>query len=196
MNENYKKITKNGLIYQFQRSGQFPIDQYSVVVSYTDLQETLVTNNSKIYPGMTIAVADDLTENGTAIPDNERIHQGLYIIQNSSPLSSEFTAYKLATSYDLSYITGGTSQNLLMMIEQNKKNIENLNSDLDKVISYQTNPSVKLLTKLYVQDYQICPWDEYTEDGKSDGDIMVTSDDIESLQIDESKLYTANLVVN
>lgn len=100
MNQNFKKQQKNGLFSQMERTGRFPIDPDTVVTSYTDLQNIL-KENDKVYPGMIIALSDDVSEpNGIKVPDADREHMGLYWVTNDTSGSENFVSYKLATVVD------------------------------------------------------------------------------------------------
>lgn len=100
MNDNFQERKKVSQLYMFDREGRFPYDPTSIVTSYNDLQN-IINDSTKIYPGQTIALADDITLNGITVAPSDRQHQGLYWVTNGDNKGqAKFTTYKLATTYD------------------------------------------------------------------------------------------------
>lgn len=98
---NYKYVTVGDRMYGLSPTGRFPLAIDQVKTSKSELEKYIKLsdeNGGNAYPGMLIAVDDDLTYAGSNAPNNER---GIYWITRDREHNNTMISYVLATKAQL-----------------------------------------------------------------------------------------------
>lgn len=98
---NYNNITVGDRMYGLSPTGRFPLAIDQVKTSKLELEKYIKLSDNdggNAYPGMLIAVDDDLTYDGNDATDNER---GLYWITRDREHNNTMISYVLATKAQL-----------------------------------------------------------------------------------------------
>ena len=93
---NYNNITVGDRMYGLSPTGRFPLGIDQVKTSKSELEKYIKLSDEdggNAYPGMLIAVDDDLTYAGNDAPNNER---GIYWITRNRNNNNAWMSYCLA----------------------------------------------------------------------------------------------------
>ena len=99
-NQIYNKVSKNSKIGTFLLGGKFPLNVNTVKISLEDLTDYIKDKESNAYPGMLIAVDDDMTNGGAGNVEDES-ERGIYYITRNRDDNNSWTYFKLAYKNDL-----------------------------------------------------------------------------------------------
>lgn len=161
MNTNFKNTAKNGLLYEMQRSGRWPIDPESVVTSYQDLKDIL-TERLNIYPGQTIALADDVTDSGITLSPTDRKEEGIYWITNQTAGETDLVAYRLATTKE---VQEGSSTSYNTLWNTIRDSYTNLYNDITSSYTQIWNTVNVSYNNIYKEVTQtVIPYSELTRE--------------------------------
>lgn len=97
--QNFLSVSVNNPLYAFSPAGRFPININSVQLSIKDLTDYIglsADENGNAYPGMLIAIDDDMTSDTTVKNTEEK---GIYYITKDE--NKQLTSFKLAFEKDL-----------------------------------------------------------------------------------------------
>lgn len=101
MSENiYKGISTNSSFGMLSRSGRHPLIENTVQISLSDL-ENYIKDNLTAYPGMLIAIDDDMTSGGINVDTSQENNRGIYYITRDRKNNNDLVAIKLAYKNDL-----------------------------------------------------------------------------------------------
>lgn len=160
-NPIYNKVSKNSKIGTFLLGGKFPLNVNTVKISLEDLTNYIKDKESNAYPGMLIAVDDDMTNDGAGNVETSS-ERGIYYITRNRDDSNNFVALKLAYEKDLTNTENSFSEKLAQ-----------LESSLNLTINNSVDPLVQILN-IMLANY--CPWEElYEVEGRETGSNPVVS---------------------
>lgn len=168
---NYKKWPRPSVNYLIERGDRFPLDPESVVNTYNELLNDILTVSLHTYPGQLVSFADDITPGHDDNDKENRDKQGLYIILNTKSGGETFEAHRLALSSETD--EKGAAE----------KAQDNAYTFINSVIEKQTNPIVLYLNGLYAQG----AFDEVTESGGISPDVPITG--LIQKQLSDESLY-------
>lgn len=165
--QNFLSVSVNNPLYAFSPAGRFPININSVQLSIKDLTDYIrlsADENGNAYPGMLIAIDDDMTSDTTVKNTEEK---GIYYITKDK--NKQLTSFKLAFEKDL--------------VDTNAK----LETKLNDTINTSVNPIIQILNTML---YNNIPWEEIN-DGQGhevNNNPIVTINDIQTKALN-GKVY-------
>lgn len=173
-------------------TGRFPLLANSVQISLEDLVNYInVKDGGNAYPGMLIAVDDDMTQSNVNV--KSRDERGIYYITKDD--KNNFTYYKLAYKNELN----GAVDNLNELVEQLKTeinaNITQLQTDLTNTIDEKLDPIIVFLNKLNEDN---CPWEEINanEGYGINENHKIAMLDINNKYMNNSKIYLVEPIIS
>lgn len=183
--QNFLSVSVNNPLYAFSPAGRFPININSVQLSIKDLTNYIrlsADENGNAYPGMLIAIDDDMTSDTTVKNTEEK---GIYYITKDK--NKQLTSFKLAFEKDL-VDTNAKLEQIKQELEQTLNvKIEELETKLNDTINTSVNPIIQILNTML---YNNSPWEEIN-DGKGhevNNNPIVTINDIQTKALN-GKIY-------
>lgn len=180
-NKNFGGVSVNDSFGALKMTAPFPLNINTVKISLTDLIN-YIKDDKTAYPGMLIAVDDDLTSKNVIVENQSE--KGIYYIKREN---NTLVQYKLAFERDL-VDTNAKLEQIKQELEQTLNvKIEELETKLNDTINTSVNPIIQILNTML---YDNSPWEEIN-DGQGhevNNNPIVTINDIQTKALN-GKVY-------
>lgn len=114
----YGGITPASLPGQYNTTNRAPINRNSVQISLIELEKYIrkeTKDGGNAYPGMLIAVDDDMTNGGAGNVEDES-ERGIYYITRNRDDNNSWTYFKLAYKNDLDYTVNNSVEPIVQIL--------------------------------------------------------------------------------